>query len=168
MQEPLNEKISLLIDDELDSEQALSLLTAMQDSDELKAKLQRYQLVSQVLKNEECYVLDNDFADRIHQQIRKEPIYFIPNNKARINWQKTGMAIAASVLLAVVWLVNKHDKQTNQYAEPEMAWVEPQQVPLDEINPRLNDYLQAHDNGLYVNNLERSQPYARVVGYQQE
>lgn len=168
MQEPLNEKISLLIDDELESEQALSLLKAMQNNDDLKARLQRYQLVSQVLKNEECYVLDSNFADKIHQQIRSEPIYFIPNKQVRKNWQKTGLAIAASVVLAVVWLVSKYDKQSNQYSEPEMAMVVPQQIQPDEMNARFNDYLQAHDNGLYVNNAERAQPYARVVGYQQE
>lgn len=166
MQEQLNEKISLLIDDELDSEQALSLLRTIQDDDALKAKLQRYQLVSQVLKNEECYVLDSDFADKIHQQIRREPIFFMPRKKAGINWQKTGLAMAASIVLAVVWVVNKIDKQSNAY--PEVAVVAPQQIQPDTMNGRFDDYLQAHDNDVYVNNAGRVQPYARVVGYQQE
>jgi sigma-E factor negative regulatory protein RseA len=168
MQEPLNEKISLLIDDELDSEQALSLLRTVQDDDELKAKLQRYQLVSQVLKNEECYILDSEFADKIHRQIREEPIYFIPRKKVRIDWQKAGLAVAASIALAVVWGVNKVDKQMNPYREPEVALAVPQQIQPDEMNDRFNDYLQAHDNAVYVNNAPRVQPYARVVGFQQE
>jgi sigma-E factor negative regulatory protein RseA len=168
MQEPLNEKISLLIDDELDSEQALSLLKTVQDDDELKAKLQRYQLVSQVLKNEECYILDSEFADKIHRQVREEPIYFMPRKKVGIDWQKAGLAVAASIALAVVWGVNKVDKQMNPYKEPEVALAVPQQSQPDEMNDRFNDYLQAHDNAVYVNSAPRVQPYARVVGFQQE
>ena len=168
MQEPLNEKISLLIDDELDSQQALSLLRTIQDDEALKSKLQRYQLLSQVLKNEECYLLDSEFADRIHQQIRSEAIYFIPAKKTRINWQKTGLAVAASVALTVVWVVNKLDKQSNPYQEPQIALVVPQPIQAGVMDARFSDYLQAHDNDVYVNNTGRVQPYARVVGYQQE
>ena len=116
MQEQVNEKISLFIDDELDSEHALSLLRTIQEDEELKDKLQRYHLVSQVLKNDTCYLLDSSFADNIHLQIRKEPIYFFPVKKAGVNWRKTGLAVAASIALAVVWFVNRIDKQTNQYS----------------------------------------------------
>jgi sigma-E factor negative regulatory protein RseA len=168
MQEPLNEKISLLIDDELDSQQALSLLGTIRDDEALKSKLQRYQLLSQVLKNEECYLLDSEFAEKIHRQIRNEPIYFMPAKKTKRNWQKTGLAVAASVALAVVWVVNKIDKQSNPYQEPQIALTVPQPIQAGAMEARFGDYLQAHDNDVYVNNAVRVQPYARVVGYQQE
>lgn len=168
MQEQLNEKISLLIDDELDSQQALSLLGAIQDDESLKTKLQRYQLISQVLKNEESYLLDSEFAGKIHQQIRKEPTYFIPSKNSKINWQKTGLAVAASVALAVVWIVNKIDRQSNAYPEPQIALMTPAPIQADALIAHFGDYLQAHDNDVYIDNTARVQPYSRVVGYRQE
>ena len=168
MPEQINEKISLLIDDELDSEQALSLLKKIQDDEELEAGLQRYQLIGQVLKNETCYLLDSDFADKIHGKIRDEPIFFIPAKKAGIDWRKTGFAMAASIVLAVVWLVNRIDKQEHSYSQQEFAMAVPQPIQPDAMNARFNDYLQAHDNSVYINNDTRVQPYARVVGYHQE
>ncbi len=168
MQEQLDEKISLLIDDELDSKQALSLLGAIQEDELLKTKLLRYQLIRQVLKNEECYLSDSEFADKIHQQILKEPIFFIPAKRFRINWQKTGLAAAASVALAMVWIVNKIDKQSDTYSEPQIALAAPPPIQADAMVMHFDDYLQAHDNDVYISNTLRVQPYSRVVGYRQE
>lgn len=167
MQEPLNKKISLLIDDELESQPALSLLKAIQSDESLKNKLLRYQLMSQVLKNEECLLMDSEFVDKIHQEIRNEPSYFIPARSSKFNWQKTGLAVAASVALAVVWMVNRMDRQSHGYPEPAIAFTASPPIQADAALVHFDDYLQAHDNDVYVNNV-RAQPYARVVGYQQD
>ncbi len=167
MQEQLNEKLSQFIDDELDSEQALLLLKAVQDDELLKDKLRRYQIASQVLKSNEYSQVSSDFADKIHEQIRQEPIYFMPRKKPMLNWQKAALAIAASIALAVVWVSSKVDKQmSSPFATVEI--VAHSKVPGDAMDARFNEYLQAHDNALYVNNMQTAQPYARVVGYHQE
>jgi sigma-E factor negative regulatory protein RseA len=169
MQEQINERISLLIDDELDKEQALSLLKAIQTDEALTLKLQRYQLLGQVLKNQPSHLPDARFAEKIHQQIQKEPIHFLPARKTAFNWQVTGFAIAASTLLAVVWLVSKIDSRSYSFQPPQLASsASLQQHQPDIATSRFNDYLQAHDNSVYINNVARVQPYARVVGYQQE
>ena len=167
MQEPINEKISLLIDGDLESDKALTLLKAVQADDVLKSKLQRYQLMSQVLKNEDCLLLDRKFTDKIHQQIRQEPTYLIPSKTSKINWQKAGLAVAASVTLAVVCVVNQIDRSSNAYSEPQMALIAPQPIQADAAFVHFDEYLQAHDNDVYVNNV-RVHPYAHIVGYQQE
>lgn len=165
---PQNEKISLLIDDELNSEQALALLETLQGNAELKGKLQRYQLISQVLKNESCCLPDSQFSDKIHQRIRQEPIHFLPARNKSKRWHKIGLAMAASLALAVVWLVNKIDKSSYTYVQPQMAYALPRQpASASSANTRLVEYLQAHDNAAYTNNAP-AQPFARVVGYQQE
>ena len=64
MQEQVNEKISLLIDDELQSNKALYLLQIMRKDEELKQCLQRYQLISQVLKHDSCAILDRNFTKK--------------------------------------------------------------------------------------------------------
>lgn len=168
MQEELNEKISLLIDDELGSSQALSLLRKIRQDDVLKNKLQRYQMMSQVLKNQNSQIIDSGFADNIHRKISGEPAYLQPVKKPRLNWRTAGFAVAASLVLAVVWLANRIDKQIYQYPQQEFALVMPQPLQAGALNPRFNDYLQAHDNAVYINNVAPVQPYARVVGYQQE
>lgn len=167
MQEQLNEKLSQFIDDELDCEHALSLLKSVQSDELLKDKLRRYQIVSQVLKSNEYSPVSSDFADKIHRQIRQEPIYFLPQKKSSVNWQKAALAIAASIALAVVWVASKVDKQTNSpFGTVEI--VAHGTVPADAMSARFNEYLQAHDNALYVNSMQTAQPYARVVGYHQE
>ncbi|WP_347986829.1 sigma-E factor negative regulatory protein [Methylomonas sp. AM2-LC] len=172
MQEQVNEKISLLIDDELQSDKALSLLRTLGQDDALKQRLQRYQLISQVLKNDSCYVLDKHFADKIHQQISYEPTFMLPRKKSSLisfNWQKAGLALAASITLAVVWVAYKVDTQKNPYTlQPAMAINMQQPNTLVPLNPHFNDYLQAHDNAVYSSDVYRTQPYARVVGYQEQ
>ena len=171
MQEQTNEKISLFIDDELDSQKALLLLNKVKQDEALQGVLQRYQLMSLVIKNEESSLLvDPRFAEKIHQQISREPSYLLPRKKPEINWQKTGFAIAASIVLAVVWLVNKIDNRSNSsYPQPEIAYIAPQPMQAGAMNGRFNDYLQAHENEVYISNIERGPAVnARLVGYQQE
>ena len=166
MQEQVNEKISLLIDDELQHDQALSLLRGLQQDEDARLTLERYQLISQVLKNDNCLMLNKQFADKIQQQLNYEPVWLLPVKKPVINWQKTSLAIAASITLAMVWIVHKLDKDLHTNPVPIMV-VESQRLSPQAIDPRLNDYLQAHDNTIYSNNLPTAHPYARVVGYQQ-
>jgi sigma-E factor negative regulatory protein RseA len=170
MQEHFNEKISLLLDDELDKHQALSLLTRLQTDEALKARLHRYQLVSQALKHAELHIPDSDFAKNIQQQIQREPVYFLPARKPVSHWRKTSLALAASFVLAMVWVANKLEKQDTPYGQPQIAVILPsqQQLQRDPANDRFNEYLQAHDNSVYVNHVGRAQPYARVAGFQQE
>lgn len=165
MTQPLNEKISQLIDNELESAEALQLLKTLRHDNELSEKLRRYQLVSEALQHDGYLPLRRDFADSIHQQIQQEVTYFLPKKKAVINWRKAALAIAASVTLAVVWFSSSQHRQV-----PDGGVQMAAQPPLsaDQMQARFKDYLQAHDNSLYVNTAPRAQPYARVVGYQQE
>lgn len=168
MQEQLNEKLSQFIDDELDTQQALSLLKTLQNDGLLKDKLRRYQIASQVLKSNEYSLVNSDFVDKIHERIRQEPTYLLPRKKAVVNWQKAALAIAASIALAVVWVSSKVDKQMhNPFVTAEIV-ADANNVSAEEMHARFKDYLEAHDNSLYVNSVQAGQPYARVVGYRQE
>jgi sigma-E factor negative regulatory protein RseA len=83
MQAQQNEKLSLLVDDELDAVQELSLLKTVKQDLELQAKLRRYALISQAMKTEQCSVASPDFAAKIHQQLKQEPIYFFTTQEKR-------------------------------------------------------------------------------------
>ncbi|MDT4328839.1 sigma-E factor negative regulatory protein [Methylomonas sp. MED-D] len=167
MQDQLNEKISQLVDDDLANGEALRLLQRLRHDDELGAKLRHYQIIGEAFRSDECIVLRKDFADRIHSEIRAEPIYLLPRKKPVLNWRKASLAIAASAVLAVVWMASyMNSNQPAKIGGVEM--IAQRQIPAGEMHARFKEYLQAHDNSLYVNSEPRQQPYTRVVGYQQE
>ena len=165
MQDKLNEKLSLLLDDELESQQALALIGKIKTDADLQAKFQRYQLISQAIKKQDAYSLDQGFVDKIQHRLRTEPTYLLPVKPRISQRQKALYAAAASILLAVVWLLSIQQQQANDLYQ--VAAIEPQPVQI-QIDSGLNDYLQAHDNSVYVSNRNFPQAYTRVVGYQQE
>ncbi|MGY6276497.1 sigma-E factor negative regulatory protein [Methylomonas sp. MgM2] len=165
MQEQHKEKLSLLLDDQLDRAQAFSLLKAVRQDTELQAKLQRYSLISHALKSEQCSVASLDFVEKIHQQLDKEPIYFLPRKKQAGDLKKAGLAVAASVLLAVVWLsASQFQKFPGSYHNANT--VAQGSVEAEQMNARFKEYLQAHDNVWYVSNNVGVQSYAHVASYQ--
>lgn len=164
MQEQQNEKLSLLLDDELDSTQAAALLKTVRTDADLQAKLQRYALISQALKNEQCSIASLDFVDKIHQQLEKEPIYFLPRKRHADHLRKAGFAVAASLVLAVLWL------SANRLYKPYdgLNSMAQHSVEAEQMNARFKEYLQAHDNVWYVSNNVGVQPYAHVASFQQK
>jgi len=165
MQDKLNEKLSLLLDDELDSQQGLDLISKIKIDADLQAKFQRYQLISQTIKKQDAYPLNPGFSDTLQQRLRAEPAYLLPVKPPMSQSRKALFAVAASLLLAVVWLLSTQQQQTTDLYQ--VAAIEPQPIEV-QIDSGFNDYLQAHDNSVYVTNRNFSQAYTRVVGYQQE
>jgi sigma-E factor negative regulatory protein RseA len=165
MNESLPEKLSLLIDDQLEASQAFSLLkTAKQDA-ELQAKLRRYALISQAMKTEQYSVASLDFADKIHQRIKLEPTYLLPVTKKTNRYNKAALAVAASVVLAVVGLsVSK--LQLQNAPQTGAISVAQRSTQAERSNAQFKEYLQAHDNVWYVNNTVGNQSQVRMVSYQ--
>ncbi len=164
MKDHLHEKLSLFVDDQLDTSQALSLLKTTRQDRELQAKLRRYALISLAMKTEQCTVADADFADKVHQQLKQEPTYFLPANKKQRVYNKAALAVAASLVLAIVGLsIPRLQKQHNTYVQTE-AFAQ-NTVQAEQTNARFKEYLQAHDNNWYVNNQVGVQSYAHTVSY---
>lgn len=159
-----------MLDDELGKDQALTLLKKLKTDQALQSKMQNYHVIGRILRNDGYPLLDNRFAEKISQQIQQEPSFLLPARKPTSNWHKTGLALAASLLLGMIWVANKLEKQDTPYGQPQYAVVLPSRPQLqhDPANDRFNDLLQAHDNAVYVNPVGRAQPYARVAGFQQE
>lgn len=160
-----DEKLSLLIDDQLDSAQSLSLLKSLRDDPTLQAKYQRYAMISQALKGEQCSVASLDFADKIRQQLQEEPVYFLPQKKAVGSVAKTSLAVAASMMLAVIgFSVGKYQTQFQSYIGA--STVAQRSVQVEPVNAKFQEYLQAHDNTWYVNQNAGVKSYARLASYQ--
>lgn len=179
MQEEINIKISQFLDDDLDQQQALSLLKTVRQDAELKNKMARYQAVSQVLNSEDCLLAKAGLVDEVQQQIKQEPVFFIPPKRPHITWQKTSLAIAASLAIVAVLIPKSFNnsemndgsnrvvaqQEVQQAAEqPKQQYIRVKQYPA---NHRFNDYLQAHSNSVYTIGASNYQPYGRVAGYSQ-
>ena len=81
MNEELNQKISQFLDNELDHDEALSLLQKMQSRSELINTKNRYEAISHALKTDVFLAVDPDFSAKISEAIQQEPTYLLPRYK---------------------------------------------------------------------------------------
>lgn len=179
MSEELNQKISQLLDDDLNSEDALALLQKMQVETALQRKMGRYEAMSHVLKAEAFIPVQVGFAQRISAEIEKEPTFLVARRQSRNRPYWALSALAASVMIVAVLLVQQHRLRP----VPAMAVAETEdpaalgQQPLlyvrnvqsePVVASRMAEYLQAHNSSRYIDGTVNLQPYAQVVSYSQE
>ena len=181
MPEDLNQKISQFLDNELDHVQALNLLKKMQLQSELQDKLNRYEAISHAMKTDVFLVTKADFSTKIRQQIQKEPVYLLPQQKP---FKRSHKQIAVAASIAIVAVIagrsmngpDQHFKaastvQVAQHQQPEQSakpLVYANQAAQYPLNKRINDYLQAHNSSVYTNGEANFQPFARVTAYSQK
>ena len=191
MRDEVNQKISWLVDGELGHDETLDLLKKIQSDEVLKAKMSRYQAISQALKTDEFYQVRCDFSHQVFQEIQQEPTYFLPQLKPQHPPQvqdtdkqskRKLYAVAASTLVAAVLVGQslRDDTAGNQYQTVTAMAVSGQQLPFSAnqpdklkqrrhpLNAEFNDYLQAHNSSVYTNGEVLLQPYAKVTAYGQE
>lgn len=179
MPEDLNQKISQLLDNELDHAQALTVLKKMQLQPELQDKLNRYEAISHAMKTDVFLATMSDFSAKIHQQIKQEPVYLLPQHKP---FKRTHKLIALAASIAIVAVITGRSMNDNQFKSAAMLQVVQQQLPEQSsksvvyanqaaqypLNKRINDYLQAHNNSIYTNGEANFQTFARVTAYNQK
>lgn len=193
MNTEVNQKISRFLDDDLSSIDEEKILLKISQSPELIKKLERYQLVSHTLKHNETVATNSPrFLSAIHDDIDKEPVYFLPAQKVKkIDtrvWQKSVLAVAASAVFATLFSVeSSHQSGMAEIPPPiatkithpehQVASASPRplevEIPMGEPtaqqkaqHARLRAYLQAHNDDLYMNEpltFKKTQAYARVV-----
>ncbi len=175
MRQDLDQKISLLIDNELDHEEALSLLANIKQQEKLSQTMARYEAISHSLKAESFLSADVGFVSRISQEIAKEPTYFLPQKKQPRFLQKSLLALAATVTAVAVLVGSGMDSGEVKFKSSLV--VAEKTTEVDKINEkinqkpfneRFNEYLQAHNDSLYTNGEVAPLPYARLAGYGQE
>ncbi|MBE0434496.1 MAG: sigma-E factor negative regulatory protein [Methylomicrobium sp.] len=184
MVDELNQKISQLLDDDLNFQESLSLLKKMHAHPGLQQQLHRYEAISHVLKSDTFVPVDADFAQRISRSLQTEPVYLATRRKPFKKSYASISALAASIA-AVAVLVSQG---INQSSQPHiMPLSQSQSVTMaanaeqQDSQPNLDHssekeltknrfikYLQAHNSSRYIDGAVNLQPYARTVQYQQE
>jgi sigma-E factor negative regulatory protein RseA len=181
MNHTLNQKISQFLDDELSHEESISLLQEMQMNTELINRKNRYEAISHALKSDAFLTVSTDFSAKIAEQIQHEPHYFLPQKKMITNGQKI-FALAASVaVVAVLVGRNINDPaervktssilqlaQLQQSKQVTKTVAETSKSDTYPLNKRINDYLQAHNSSIYVNDDPIAGSMASVTAYKQK
>ncbi len=170
--------ISQFLDDELDHTELDSLLHEIKNKPELKNTFNRYQVMSQALKAEQNITINADFLEKIKQQINQEPHYLLPKkvskNRSVNFWQKTSLAVAATVACVAVIVSQQvgtqDNNQTQQMAAVDIKLLEQPAQNVEYINKpsqheRLKAYLQAHNDELYTHGSLYVHPLASTVSY---
>lgn len=190
------ERLSALVDGELNGAEYGQALDAINLSPELRQRWMRYHTASDALKNSlPAALLKPDFSSRVMQAIDAEPTILAPRNVTRkINplvKQFAGLAIAASVTAVAVLGVQTW--RLEPVAEPVATAVQLTPPVADLIRPvvattttastntmtvdadssALPPHVQSQINQYLLNHqnslaAQRMLPYARIVGYAAE
>ncbi len=190
MQEDLDIKISMLLDDELASEEAMKIFNRIRNESALRAKWIRYNIASCAFKEKSTIFTDTGFFDRVSRALEHEAQIAGPSpdrrKKLLLN-PAFATALAASVTLVavIVWsaipsLPGAPDNRSNQsnqsnqsalvastqskVAAPGLpAKLKPTERPA--LPRRFNDYLITHNESTYTTGAQTMMPYARVISY---
>jgi negative regulator of sigma E activity len=186
MNTDINQKISSFLDGELQSSEEEAILIKMRKDSELANRLNHYQMVSQVLKNDTCIRIDDNFLNKIKDVVDEEPHYLLPKNKVSYLptglWRKTSLAIAASTIFAVVLVSQKVGVEVSQPANA--AVIAQKSVQPDSMrtlvktetqievagdlqaiqqHERLKAYLKERGEHVYPYSPIKPRPYVRIV-----
>jgi len=185
-QQDVDLTISQFIDDELDQQQALSLLEAMRKNSQIESKLLRYQVIGQVIRTETSIQRPVSMVNRVSDAVKQEVIHLHPR-KQKIRYYVKAAAIAAT--LAGVAVVTPHlikqqddsiDNRSVQMAKMEQEKTVNQPVTLaashfrkplsmqfNHTQKQLQGYLYAHSNRVFVASNMGLRPYVQTASLNQ-
>ena len=184
-EQDVDQIISQFLDNELDQQQAMTLLKAMKKDSQIEAKLLRYQVIGQVIRTETAIHRPVAMVDRINQALQQDVIHFHPRKKVLRQYVK---AAALAATLAGVAIVTPHllkqdkslDKRSVQMARAEQPgnsrqvvtlaashFRKPLSMQFDHTQNQLQDYLYAHSNRVFVASDMAFRPYVQTASLNQ-
>lgn len=108
MSESLDEQLSALVDDELDSAELPLLVRQLSGSQTLAGRLERYYVIRDAIRREPPAADCSGLADRVAAAVEAEPAHAGGRRRRRLTGQAlkpaAGLAIAASVAVLAVGL----------------------------------------------------------------
>jgi sigma-E factor negative regulatory protein RseA len=168
----MKEKLSALMDGELDDKSAAEVLQALGSDRDAVRTWRTYQLISDAMR--ENRLLSADFAARLAGQLAAEPTVFAPRalrERSRAQ-SRAWFALSAAASLAGValvgWMALAPQPQTIPASTPApVAQMQPEPKPnIVPLPTTANDYLLAHQGFSPRISLQGMAPYARTVAEQ--
>jgi sigma-E factor negative regulatory protein RseA len=190
MTNQFDERISSLLDGELDEQERQQTLTVLEKNPELRGRWERYHLASDAIRHNLPAGIDTGFAARVMQALEGEPTVLAPppvkavTTPSPFTKRLAGVAVAASVAAVAVFGVQTLNRDTSLSAQQQMAQVpavnlgekavvqvagnpsqpsSPQTVHY--FDPSLNKYLVDHNQQAARAGIQGMMPYARIVAY---
>ncbi|MCR4302560.1 MAG: sigma-E factor negative regulatory protein [Sulfuricaulis sp.] len=174
--EDMKEKLSALVDNELNDLDERRVLTALEQDAELRNTWERYHLVRSALRQDMDTLLSPEMAKRVAARIEMEPANVASFRRQKITRFVGTFAIAASVAaiaIAGVQFLNRPDSApvaslaVNQPAPEKIirAGTTRWDRKEPETESALNSFLVEHNEFASSSGIGGMMPYVRVVGY---
>lgn len=171
--ETQNEKISLLLDDELGAADAKRLLGHMREDHDLQAAWRRYHLMRQGLRGETPVLANGDFAARLAQRMAAEPVFLRPKRQRR-EWLQPAGGLALAAAISALAVLGMREYGVGHMPDTADGWITAssgesevrgvQQAGYGLLSPeKLSEYLAMHSDGVYSAGAGDLLPQARVV-----
>lgn len=137
-------RLSGLLDGEHARQDEPALFEALKRGDELRGRWHEYLLIRDALKGEK--ILDADITARVMASLRDEAAVLAPHASMRHSWQRSALALAATVagVAVVAWVALV--PQSNLVSIPALAQREPAAAvkPVRHAARDMQEYLAAH------------------------
>ncbi|MBI5783476.1 MAG: sigma-E factor negative regulatory protein [Gammaproteobacteria bacterium] len=174
----MNEKLSALVDNELDDLDERRVMAALEKDADLRRTWERYHLVRSALHQELDAFIPRDMAERVAARIGTEPADTGSFRRQKITRYAGTLAIAASVaviaIASVQWFSRPASAPVASLAAVQPApdnfiragttrWDMKQKEP--EAESALNAFLVEHNEFASSSGIGGMMPYVRVVGY---
>lgn len=165
MNEDQSEKISALLDEELDLNGALTTLSGLRQDRELASKLHRYGAVSQYLKTGSTFIPDQGFVGRVSHSLESEPVVLAPRViRHQIREKAATFALAASIAMLAVLVGRSVNVYSPMKASEMLASVDlDTPVVKASMEPDFRDYLTMHNESTYLSGAQGMLPSVRLV-----
>lgn len=162
----MKEKLSALMDGELDDKSAAEVIQAFGADHEAVRTWRTYQVISDAMR--ESRLLSADFAARLSTRLAAERTVLAPRalQAESRKWFALSAAASVAAVALVGWLALAPQPQTTPAPTP-VAQVQPGSKPnIVPLPSTANDYLLAHQGFSPRIYLQGMAPYARTVAEQ--
>ncbi len=168
----MNEKISALMDAELEKLEERRLLETLTRDAALRRTWERYHLARAAMTNQLDYVAPSRVAERVYAELQHVPLMVDRSGKRWVG----GLAVAASVAaLAIIGLPALQRPSTPTTPTLAVSTFTPTgsrasatEVPDEPGEGRLSAYLVGHNEFMPTAGMGGMLPYVRVVTYDRE
>lgn len=172
------EKMSALVDGEIDGRERQMMLDALANDPDMRARWGRYHLMGDALRRDLPVAVDHGLAARVSAALENEPTVLAPQRHwggaGRGVKRAAGLAVAASVL-GVAVLVGLPQGNDPQGVDNVVASTVPApgtlvaEVPRWDrgqpmVESRLNSYVVNHNEYSASTGMQGMLPYMRIVG----
>ena len=162
----MKQRISELMDGELEQREATGPLEALREEGEARDAWRSYHLIGDAMRD--TRMLSAGFAARVATGVAQEPTVIAPGRIARVRqrprWQMLSAAASVAAVAMVGWVAFG-----TQESGPQVALVPKQEIVAVKESTQVappdaaNDYLYAHQGYSPRNSLQGVAPYVRTV-----